>query len=126
MAASKNNQFWKLRSKHGRDILFSSPELLWLQHMSILIGVMKTPGTFTLKVKFGTGSMKPNREKSGMLPKFMRIRLSSSLSAVNGRIINARIPLVNRHNLSHQRRPTILKTREATPALPDRHPSTRL
>lgn len=29
MAASKNNQFWKLRSKHGRDTLFSSPEFLW-------------------------------------------------------------------------------------------------
>jgi len=23
------NQFWKLRSKHGRDKLFSSPEILW-------------------------------------------------------------------------------------------------
>lgn len=23
------NQFWKLRSKHGRDKLFASPELLW-------------------------------------------------------------------------------------------------
>jgi DNA-packaging protein gp3 len=29
MAAPKNNQFWKQRSKHGRDKLFSSPELLW-------------------------------------------------------------------------------------------------
>lgn len=29
MAAPKNNQFWKLRSKHGRDKLFESPELLW-------------------------------------------------------------------------------------------------
>lgn len=29
MAAPKNNQFWKLRSKHGRDKLFSSPKLLW-------------------------------------------------------------------------------------------------
>lgn len=29
MAAPKGNQFWKLRSKHGRDKLFSSPELLW-------------------------------------------------------------------------------------------------
>lgn len=29
MAAPKNNQFWKLRSKNGRDTLFSSPELLW-------------------------------------------------------------------------------------------------
>lgn len=29
MAAVKNNQFWKLRSKHGRDKLFSSPQALW-------------------------------------------------------------------------------------------------
>jgi hypothetical protein len=28
-AAPKNNQFWKLRAKHGRDKLFSSPQLLW-------------------------------------------------------------------------------------------------
>ena len=29
MAAPKNNQFWKLRSKHGRDKIFKTPELLW-------------------------------------------------------------------------------------------------
>jgi len=29
MAAPAGNQFWKLRSKHGRDKLFSTPELLW-------------------------------------------------------------------------------------------------
>lgn len=29
MPAPKGNQFWKLRSKHGRDKLFESPELLW-------------------------------------------------------------------------------------------------
>lgn len=29
MAAPKGNQFWKLRSKHGRDKLFAKPELLW-------------------------------------------------------------------------------------------------
>lgn len=29
MAAPKGNQFWKLRSKHGRDTLFETPELLW-------------------------------------------------------------------------------------------------
>ena len=29
MAATKNNEFWKFRSKHGRDTLFSSPDLLW-------------------------------------------------------------------------------------------------
>ena len=29
MAAPVGNQFWKLRSKHGRDKLFESPELMW-------------------------------------------------------------------------------------------------
>lgn len=29
MAAPEGNQFWKQRSKHGRDLIFQSPELLW-------------------------------------------------------------------------------------------------
>lgn len=29
MAAPAGNQFWKNRTKHGRDRLFSSPEILW-------------------------------------------------------------------------------------------------
>lgn len=29
MAAPIGNKFWELRSKHGRDKLFSTPELLW-------------------------------------------------------------------------------------------------
>jgi Xaa-Pro aminopeptidase len=29
MAPPKGNQFWKLRSKHGRDKLFDSAELMW-------------------------------------------------------------------------------------------------
>jgi hypothetical protein len=29
MAAPIGNEFWKLRSKHGRDKLFETPELLW-------------------------------------------------------------------------------------------------
>lgn len=29
MSAPVGNQFWKLRSKHGRDKLFSEPQLLW-------------------------------------------------------------------------------------------------
>lgn len=29
MPAPKGNQFWKMRSTHGRDKLFASPELLW-------------------------------------------------------------------------------------------------
>lgn len=29
MGAPKGNQFWKLRSTHGRDMIFSSPSVLW-------------------------------------------------------------------------------------------------
>lgn len=29
MAAPEGNQFWKLRSKHGRDKIFQTPEILW-------------------------------------------------------------------------------------------------
>lgn len=29
MAAPEGNQFWKLRSKHGRDKIFESPEMLY-------------------------------------------------------------------------------------------------
>ena len=29
MGAPLGNKFWKLRSKHGRDKLFTTPELLW-------------------------------------------------------------------------------------------------
>lgn len=29
MGAPKNNQFWKLRSKHGRNKIFESPKVLW-------------------------------------------------------------------------------------------------
>lgn len=29
MDARINNRFWELRSSHGRDLIFSSPEILW-------------------------------------------------------------------------------------------------
>lgn len=29
MGAPAGNQFWKLRSKHGRDKIFETPDLLW-------------------------------------------------------------------------------------------------
>ena len=29
MGAPSGNEFWKLRSKHGRDKLFATPDLLW-------------------------------------------------------------------------------------------------
>lgn len=31
MGAPKGNQFWKLRSKHGRDKIFNDPAVLWEQ-----------------------------------------------------------------------------------------------
>jgi hypothetical protein len=29
MAAPKGNRFWEARTKHGRDLIFASPEILW-------------------------------------------------------------------------------------------------
>lgn len=29
MGAPAGNQFWKLRSKHGRDKIFATPEIMW-------------------------------------------------------------------------------------------------
>jgi hypothetical protein len=29
MAAPKGNKFWELRSKHGRDKIFETPEIMW-------------------------------------------------------------------------------------------------
>jgi hypothetical protein len=29
MSAPRGNKFWKLRSKHGRDTLFATPDMLW-------------------------------------------------------------------------------------------------
>lgn len=29
MAAPTGNEFWKMRSKHGRDLIFSSPTIMW-------------------------------------------------------------------------------------------------
>lgn len=30
MAAPAGNNFWERRSKHGRDLLFATPELMWI------------------------------------------------------------------------------------------------
>lgn len=57
MAAPEGNQFWKLRSKHGRDKLFSTPELLWeaaceyfewCNENPWIVKKMKTPRPYTL------------------------------------------------------------------------------
>jgi len=43
MAAPKGNEFWKLRSKHGRDKLFASSELLWDAACEYFQWCTKTP-----------------------------------------------------------------------------------
>lgn len=43
MPAPKGNQFWKLRSKHGRDKLFATPELLWEEACNYFEWCDKTP-----------------------------------------------------------------------------------
>ena len=39
----KGNQFWKLRSKHGRDKLFATPQLLWEAACEYFDWVEKNP-----------------------------------------------------------------------------------
>ncbi len=43
MAAPKGNQFWKLRSKHGRDKLFSTPKILWEESCNYFQWVDENP-----------------------------------------------------------------------------------
>lgn len=43
MAAPKGNKFWELRSKHGRDKLFGTPELLWEAACEYFIWCEKHP-----------------------------------------------------------------------------------
>jgi len=53
MGATKGNQWWKLRSKHGRDRLFESPELLWESACEYFQWCDENPW---LAVKSGTNS----------------------------------------------------------------------
>lgn len=43
MAAPKGNQFWKVRTKHGRDKLFESPDILWSACCEYFEWVEKNP-----------------------------------------------------------------------------------
>lgn len=53
MAAPKGNQFWKLRSKHGRDKLFATPGLLWDAACEYFAWCNKTPWYKNEAVKSG-------------------------------------------------------------------------
>ncbi|WP_347174524.1 hypothetical protein [Parabacteroides goldsteinii] len=104
MAASKNNQFWKLRSKHGRDILFSSPEFLWSAACEYFDWCDENPWYLYIEGKIRYRQYETKQGEKRYVTEIHAIRLSSSLSAVNERIINARILPVNRHNLSHPKK----------------------
>lgn len=53
MAAPKNNQFWKQRSKHGRDKIFSDPQLLWESAIEYFEWCDKNPWFKTEAAKAG-------------------------------------------------------------------------
>jgi len=43
MGAPKGNKFWELRSKHGRDKLFATPELMWEAATEYFTYIQETP-----------------------------------------------------------------------------------
>ncbi|MBX3241022.1 MAG: DNA-packaging protein [Chitinophagaceae bacterium] len=53
MAAPKKNQFWKKRSKHGRKLLFESPELLWKAAQEYFSWVDRNPWYRSEAIKSG-------------------------------------------------------------------------
>jgi len=58
MAAPTGNQFWKQRTKHGRDELFSTPEILWEACTEYLEWVDNNPLMASEVVKFqGVGTL---------------------------------------------------------------------
>jgi hypothetical protein len=62
MSAPKNNQFWKLRSKHGRDKLFASSELLWEAACQYFKWCDKHPWYKIEQIK---GPIRPVKDKNG-------------------------------------------------------------
>lgn len=53
MGAPKKNQFWKLRSRHGREKIFQSPQSLWESACEYFEYIDKS--TFKAERVFGTG-----------------------------------------------------------------------
>lgn len=45
MAAPKGNNFWERRSKHGRDKIFKTPEILWEAACEYFIDTLENPLT---------------------------------------------------------------------------------
>lgn len=53
MPAPKKNQFWKLRSRHGRKRLFASAKLLWEAAEEYFAWADKTPWHKTEAIRSG-------------------------------------------------------------------------
>jgi meiotically up-regulated gene 157 (Mug157) protein len=60
MSAPKGNQFWKLRSKHGRELLFQTPDLLWEAATEYFQWVDKHPWK---KIEQAKGNARPVYDK---------------------------------------------------------------
>lgn len=58
MAAPIGNQFWKIRSKHGRDKIFASAELLWEAAIEYFEWVDKHPWKRNEAIKSGENAGK--------------------------------------------------------------------
>jgi hypothetical protein len=72
--APKGNQFWKLRSKHGRDKLFATPELLWDAACEYFQWCEDTPYHEVEQVKYSP--MKPFKGDDGEMvfpPNFVEL-----------------------------------------------------
>ncbi|QES88852.1 terminase small subunit [Rhizosphaericola mali] len=67
MAAPKNNQFWKQRSKHGCDKLFTTPELLWDAACEYFTWIESNP---LIEIKYENG-------KRRRLPKMRAMSMKS-------------------------------------------------
>ena len=69
MGAPIGNQFWKLRSKHGRDKLFATPDLLWEaaceyfewcdSHPEYIVEQKKGNQTIKVNIKQGKNAEEP-------------------------------------------------------------------
>lgn len=58
MAAPRGNKFWKLRSKHGREKLFASPELMWEAATEYFLWCDRYPWRKNEPIKSGEGAGK--------------------------------------------------------------------
>lgn len=64
MGAPKGNRFWELRSKHGRDKLFETPELLWEAACEYFEWCEENP---LMEVEQAKGMSKPVKDEDGEL-----------------------------------------------------------